>query len=554
MKSYVFALTFLFLNSLHGQIRYLDEIPKVDSLFSPWAKPNSPGAAVGIFKDGQLIYTQGYGMSNLEYDIPIKPNSIFHVASISKQFTNFAVLLLEEEGKLSIEDDIRKYLPEIHDFGKTISIRQLMHHTSGFRDQWQLLAIAGWRLDDVITKEHIMRLIEGQRELNFEPGSQYRYSNSGYSILARLVEKVSGKSFREFAQKRIFKPLNMEDTHVHDDHEMIVPRRTYSYRPDAWGYKKAVLSYANDGATSLFTTVEDMGKWMANMLNPTLGESFVQKMRKKGILNSGEEIGYGLGQSVGIYKGLDWAGHGGADAGFRSTVRWYPAHGFGVVILSNLASFNPSQKADQITDIFLHKEFVEEKEEVAKKLEVVDISPKELKKYVGRYTVTNYGAQIRTEIKNDKLMGILEWNGNQFSMSYLGKDRFVSDEDADLKMNFMMKNGEVESIEGWDGSTKLKVVPYVEFDKTRENLGKYEGNYYSPETDSFYKITYTKEGLIASHNRHGNIMLSQNGEHSFSASAWWIGKLTFVLNKKDEIEACLMGVGRVENLRFNKVE
>ena len=172
MKSYFFLLILLFVHPLFAQESYEAEIKRVDSLFTPWAKTNSPGAALGIFKDGKLIYTQGYGMSNLEYDIPIKANSVFHVASISKQFTNFAVLLLEEEGKLSIEDDIRTYMPEIPDFGKTITIRQLMHHTSGYRDQWQLLAIAGWRLDDVITKEQIMRLIEGQRELNSEPGSK----------------------------------------------------------------------------------------------------------------------------------------------------------------------------------------------------------------------------------------------------------------------------------------------------------------------------------------------------------------------------------------------
>ncbi|MEL6256521.1 MAG: serine hydrolase domain-containing protein, partial [Bacteroidota bacterium] len=416
MKLYFFLLILFFFHPLYAQESYSTEIKRVDSLFTSWAKSNSPGASLGIYKGGRLIYTQGYGMSNLEYDIPIKSNTIFHVASISKQFTNFAVLLLEEEGKLSIEDDIRKHMPGIPDFGKTITISQLMHHTSGYRDQWQLLAIAGWRLDDVITKEQIMRLIENQRELNFEPGSQYRYSNSGYSILARLVEKVSGRSFRQFAQERIFKPLDMQNTHVHDDHEMIVPGRAYSYRPDGNSYKKTVLSYANDGATSLFTTVEDMGKWMNNMLHPSLGESFIEKMRTRGKLNNGDEINYGLGQSVNEYKGLSWAGHGGADAGFRSTVRWYPDHDFGVVVLSNLGSFNPSLKANQITDIFLSEHFVEEEKKEEKPVEAVPISAKDLEKYQGKYVITQYGINFKVEVEKGKLFALLDWSGEKFHL------------------------------------------------------------------------------------------------------------------------------------------
>ncbi|MEM8890764.1 MAG: serine hydrolase, partial [Bacteroidota bacterium] len=511
MKSYFFLLILFFIHPLYAQEAYQAESKRVDSLFTAWAKSNSPGASVGIYKDGQLIYAQGYGMSNLEYDIPIKPGTIFHVASISKQFTNFAVLLLEEEGKLSIEDDIRKYMPEIPDFGKTITIRQLMHHTSGYRDQWQLLAIAGWRLDDVITKDQIMRLIEGQRELNFEPGSQYRYSNSGYSILARLVERVSGKSFRQFAQERIFKPLDMQHTHVHDDHEMIVPGRAYSYRPDGIAYKKSVLSYANDGATSLFTTVEDMGKWMSNMLHPILGESFIEKMRTKGKLNNGDEINYGLGQSVNEYKGLKWAGHGGADAGFRSTVRWYPEHDFGVVILSNLGSFNPSLKAEQITDIFLSEHFVEEEKKEEEPTEAVPISAKELEKYEGRFTLTQYGINFKVKREEEKLYALLEWSGEKFHLVHLGDNTFLAEEDPGLRFMFRLKKGEVEKIDMLDGKTELDAIPFIRYETSKETLGIYEGNFYSPELDTYYKVRYTEDGLIASHHKHGNISLSQNG-------------------------------------------
>lgn len=528
---------------------------QVDSLFTKWAKPISPGASIGIYQGDSLIYTQGYGMGNLEYSIPIKPNSIFHVASISKQFTDFAILLLEEEGKLNIEDDIRKYMPEIHDFGQKITIRQLMHHTSGFRDQWQLLAIAGWRLDDVVTKEHILKMILGQRELNFEPGSEYRYSNSGYSILARIVEKVSEKSFQDFAKKRIFKPLEMNDTHVHDDHEHIVPRRTYSYYPEGMGYKKGVLSYGNDGATSLFTTVEDMGKWMDNMLHPKVGKAFVHRMRIKGKLNNGEEISYGFGQSVGTYKGLSYAGHGGADAGFRSSIRWYPDQDFGVVVLSNLGSFNPGELVNQITDIFLKAEFVEKKKEENKRVyKPIKLATAELKKFEGKYTIKQFGVNMNLQVKEDSLEVHQEWNGIRFKVVPIAQDTFIELDEPTLIMSFSIKEDKVEGFQINQGSQNYQVERYVEYKVDKEKLERLSGKYYCPETDSFYDIIFSEKGLKATHNRHADISLTQTGELSFKGNTWWMGKVDFVQDKNGEIEAFLIGGGRVDNLRFNKVE
>jgi CubicO group peptidase (beta-lactamase class C family) len=227
----------------------------IDALFEQEIKKDSPGAAVAIIKDGSIIYKNGYGIACMDYDIPITPSTIFHVASVSKQFTTFAIALLADQGKLSLDDDIRKYLPEVPDFGKTITIRHLIYHTSGLRDQWELLAMAGWRLDDVITKEHILKIVRHQKELNFDPGEEYSYCNSGYTLMAEIVARLSDQSFREFTAKSIFKPLGMDNTHFHDDHEMIVKNMAYSYNTGSNnGFKKSVLSFANVGATSLFTT------------------------------------------------------------------------------------------------------------------------------------------------------------------------------------------------------------------------------------------------------------------------------------------------------------
>ncbi|MCB0837049.1 MAG: serine hydrolase, partial [Bacteroidetes bacterium] len=195
---------------------------QIDQIFSEWNHKERPGGAVAVAKDGKIVFSKGYGMANLEYHIPNEPATVFHIASVSKQFTTFAILLLEKDGKLSLDDDIRKYLPEIPDFGTKITLRHLAHHTSGLRDQWNLLALAGWRLDDVITLDHVMALMSRQKDLNFEPGEEYLYCNSGFTLLAEIVSRVSGKSFAEFTRERIFTPLKMNNTLFYVDHEEIV--------------------------------------------------------------------------------------------------------------------------------------------------------------------------------------------------------------------------------------------------------------------------------------------------------------------------------------------
>ena len=174
-----------------------------DAIFAQWAKPGTAGCALGVLKDGKPLYVQGYGRADIEHSVPITAGTVFHIASLSKQFTAFAIDLLEQEGRLSLDDDIRKYLPELHDFNRTITIRDLLHHTSGLRDQWNLLAMAGWRLEDVITQEDVVNLIWRQRELNFHPNDEFLYSNTGYTLLGLIVQRVSGKPLREFTDERI---------------------------------------------------------------------------------------------------------------------------------------------------------------------------------------------------------------------------------------------------------------------------------------------------------------------------------------------------------------
>ena len=389
-------------------------IERLDKVF--WQFNNStPGVAVAVFKEGEIVYKRGFGMANLEYDIPITTGSIFHIASISKQFTAMSILLLAQEGKLSLDDDVRKYIPEVPDFGETITIRHLAHHTSGLRDQWHLLSLAGWRAQDLKTQEDVLDLVKRQKELNFRPGEEYLYCNTGFTLLAIIVHRVSGKSLREFADENIFQPLGMKNTHFHNDMGEIVKNRTSAYVPDdEAGFKISIPNFETYGATSLFTTVEDLALWEQNFSHKRVGgEQAYKQMLNKGVLNSGEEIDYALGISHGTYRGLKTLGHTGSDAGYRANFTMFPEQRLSIIILANVSNANPRQLTYQAADILLEEEFTEEKEptsegpEKKEEPEPPELSPDQLSEYTGTYYSEELDVNCTIVIRDTSLM--LEW-------------------------------------------------------------------------------------------------------------------------------------------------
>jgi CubicO group peptidase (beta-lactamase class C family) len=526
---------------------------KVDKLFSEWDKPGSPGASLAVIKDGSVVYKKGYGYAHLEYDIPITPSTVFHVASVSKQFTAFAITMLADQGKLSLDDDIHKHLPELPDFGKTITIRHLIHHISGLRDQWELLAIAGWRLDDVITKEHILKMMRNQRNLNFEPGAEHLYCNTGYTMMAEIVSRITGKSFREWTKENIFIPLGMSSTQFYDDHERIVKNRAYSYAPvKNKGFKKRRLNYANVGATSLFTTAEDMAKWVNNFDDGRVGGAkVIEQMHEQGVLNNGKKIDYAFGLVIGKHKGLKTVSHSGGDAGYRSHVVRFPEQKFAVVILSNLGSMNPSRLAAQVADIYLSDQISpEEPEDKKAEKKGIEVDPTIYDAYVGKYYIEP-GLVITITKEKNRLMSQTNGRPKVELIPESGIDYVVKGRDA--KLTFLLNNiGKATKITFRTGDQVMKGDKFKPFVSTAQQLAEFEGDYYSPELGTTYSMVIQDGQLVAQHRRHSDIKLNPTKEDMFLGEQWFFRQVHFTRNTNRQITGFQLSGGRVRNLYFDK--
>ena len=342
---------------LPAQTQTRDLTPLVNRVFARWDSTTGPGCAVGIDRAGAPRYTRAFGEADLEYDIPNKPETIFEAGSISKQFTAAATVLLALDGKLKLEDDVRKYVPELPTYERTITIRHLLNHTSGIRDWGEIAGLAGWpRESRVHTHDHVLDILSRQRALNYPPGDRYSYTNSGYNLLAIIVSRVSGQPFATFSRERLFKPLGLTSTQWRDDFRRIVKGRAQAYsRANGGGPWELEMPFENvHGNGGLLTTVSDLLTWTAMLDKPTPAwKPMVDSLHVRGILTKGDTITYALGLMVTDYRGVPMVEHSGATAGYRAELGRFPGKGLAVAVLCNAASANPVLYASQLVDSLL---------------------------------------------------------------------------------------------------------------------------------------------------------------------------------------------------------
>ncbi len=453
------AILLLLLNSMisFSQSKLSPE-QRIDTLFSGY-NSETPGVSVAVVKDGAIIFQKGYGMANLEYNIPITPQTIFHVASVSKQFTAFSIYLLENQGKISFDDDIRKYIPEVPNFGKPITIKHLLYHTSGLKDQWALLTLAGWRMDDIITTEQILKLVSQQKELNFPTGTQFKYSNTGFTLLAEIVKRVSGKTFAEFTEENIFEPLGMNSSKFYDDHEKIVKNRAYSYGQENGVLKKRILSYSNVGATSLFTTIEDLAKWTKNFENPIVGDSeLIKKFNEIAKLDNGEPatlavidgetIYHAKGQFFRNYRGLPLFNHTGGDAGYKTYLARFPDKKFSVIALSNDESFSSLKSGLEIAEFYLKDDLkpkIEDKNQNGKDNPIKEFNSN-LTEFEGEYYSPELTTTYNIKIRENKLI-MSHRKLSDIALTQIGGNNFLGTNTFSFEMEFLRTNEKVVGFE-----------------------------------------------------------------------------------------------------------
>lgn len=480
---------------------------QVDALFAEWSDPTAPGLTVGVIQDGEFIYKKGFGSANVENGTLITPESVFYLGSVGKQFTTMAIALLQQNGKLNVDDDIRKYVPEMPDYGSAITIRHLIHHTSGIRDYLGLMGIAGLQLGTYHDDQDIVDLIARQKALNFAPGEKYLYSNSGYFLLAVIVNRASGKSLREFAAERMFGPLSMTDSHFHDDYTHPIRGRAMSYFPGDDGELDVFLStFDRVGSGGVYSNLNDLLRWDANFYDHEVGGQQVHDwMHQQGSLNDGTQIAYAWGLSIGEHRGLRTVQHGGALGGYRTALLRYPDQKFSVVILANLSTINPSGLARQVAEIHLEGKMtpVEKVSEVAAvepaeegKPASIEIPVAKLEKHAGLYYSEDSGMVRQILLEEGKLVYSRgSWPGANTPLAALDENRFVM-MGASANVTFVPDGMSVE-VEG-ESPIQFERVDSLGM----RGLEPFAGSYYSPEVDITVAMSVGEEGLILHHPRN----------------------------------------------------
>jgi CubicO group peptidase (beta-lactamase class C family) len=530
---------------------------RVDELFRKWNRTDSPGCAVSVMKDGHIVYEHGYGMADLDHNVTITPSTVFHVASMSKQFTAASILLLNQQGKLSLDDDTRKYIPELHNFGTRITIRELINHTSGLRDQWVLLDLAGWRYSlDLITDDDVMAVVARQKELNFKPGDKYVYSNTEYTLLALIVKRVSGMSFREFTTRNIFEPLGMKNTHFRDDHAEIVKDNAYGYAPEEDGFRLSNTQFDTVGATSLHTTVEDLALWDENFYQPRIGgPAFASEMLQRGTLNNGEQTDYAFGLEVGAYRGLPTVGHSGGDAGYRSDMVRFPTQHFSAAVLCNSSDSDPVIEVQKIADIYLSGEMKPDASGTAVAAHPattpVQLTQQELSSVVGLYWNRDDDDFMKAYLKDGRLHTVSANDGDlvlkPVSPTYFHVADLSYGDQINITFDQIVQGKSHRVSESFEDE-KPEVYQSVEESAPRANdLADYSGTYASDEIDPVYRVFVQDGKLSLAWLKHKPMALDPRTRDAFSGP---LGTIRFTRDSKQRISGFALSNYSVRNFRF----
>ena len=559
MKPKIYLLSTLFLFLFIGQINSQlsqNQLQKIDRLFIDWNTPNHPGGAIAVMKDGKRVFSKAYGLASLEYLIPNSTETFFNIGSNSKQFTAMGIVILKERNSLSFDDDIRTYIPELPVFAKTITIRHLLHHTSGLRDLHGLLGLAGWRNDDVISNVDLNRIIVKQNSLNFKPGEEILYCNTGYMLLVNIIEKVTGKKFKYWLKENIFDPLGLNNTYVEDQYDRVVLNNATSYAGTS-NFNRKIAYWNYVGSGNMHSTTSDLLKWLQNFSNPKEGwkSAFATLLTMNPLTNGNPNI-FGFGVRIEKHLGRKIIQHGGAIGGFRSIIRSYPEDNLNIVVLSNFTGSKIVTKTNRIAEIIYP---VEEKvttqnqiQLTKKSKKIIKLSTKKLAKFEGTYwnTKEKYGRKIY--VRNDTLR-YLRLDGSESLLAPIKKNSFLMlNVSVDVIITFNSKDGVKQMIVNVENELPAVFDLHNISKKTiSKELSEYAGKYYSPEIETAYTVLIKGSEIYIHHIRHGNIKLKRLYQDILKGE-WPINMVEIKRNHKGKVEGLRITNGRVRNLWFKK--
>lgn len=525
---------------------------QVDEVFAEFDSTTSPGCSLAVIQDSKIIYERGYGMASLDYDIALSPQSVFRIASTSKQFTAMSIALLAEEGTLSLDDDIRKYFPEFPEYDPPVTIRHLVHHMSGIRDYLDLMWLKGYTDAETYTNEQAVEII-GRQSLNFNPGDEMLYSNSGYFLLSLIVQKASGKTLREYANEHIFQPLGMHHTHFHDNYREVVKNRADGYEKNKegkWEISRTTLEMVGDGG--VFTTVEDLYLWDQNFYHNKLGKGdpeLIQQVLTPGKLNNGEVQNYAFGLGIDQYKGLTVVRHSGGFVGYRAQLMRFPEQSFSVICLCNTASANPSTLSLKVADIYLADQFTE-KTPSSTEVQAAKLSEKDLNKLAGHYYSRSEGLARQIQVQEGKLFYVRD-SGSKSELLPIAKTRFAFVEVPTTELHFELAGGEkvtgMKIVYRNEAPTVFEAFTPVTY--LHEQLERFTGSFYSRELDVLHQVSAEKDELVV---KMGNgkelIHLKPAFENVFTGDF----ALEFAVDPDGQVSGFTLNTGRVRNMKFDR--
>ena len=538
MKKLTLSITFFALCLIAASQSWQDTVSKIEKIFERY-KPTSPGAELAISRNGSLLFSKAWGMADLEHNVPLTTESITEAGSVSKQFTAAAILLLEQQGKLSLDDDVRKYVPELPDYGYKITLRHMMQHKSGLKDWGAIVSIAGWpRTTKTYNNDDALYVISNQKTLNHKPGDEFLYSNSNYNLFAIIVQRISGMSLADFTSKNIFEPAGMKHTQWRDNYKRIVPGRAIAYSKSGTFYQTNMPNEYVYGNGGLLTTAEDLLIWNNYYLNGKLGTpSLLSKQLSTSPLNSGIIHIYAAGLFVGTFRGWKYVSHDGATASYRANLEAYPELGLSIAWLSNTSEFDSDtlNVAEAVGNLFVPEKTPERKKEIPPS---ITISKDKLNNYTGWYRNSRTGGGVRLYLQNDKLYGT-----QVGQLTPIAENVFITDNNR-IELNskgFLFINGAKDSI-------YFTAADSAKLDEKAMN--EYTGEYYSDDAEAKFYVQVKNGKLVMVQKPKTEFQLTPTYKDGFESPAG----IVYFERYKNKVATLKISVGRARNVEFRKMK